>query len=431
MIKIPKKQLSSLFLFPLSFLFLLLVFLFALTLRGNHALFAVLGLSQLLALIFLLFLRQGLVKKQTEAEMRRQNFLEMVNLLEAEIEKEKSTAQAIQEKTVNYAQLKDLVENLSMSLTLDDTSQVLSSEVNRRLGGGETTTILYLFQSKTGELGLLSSQKGRMRVNIKTKKGDIFDEWMIKVLQPLLIEDSKSDFRFDMDKAGLEESRVVRSLISVPLAIGNKTLGILRVDSPQEGYFKTEDLRLLMTIGDLGAMAIENAQLYERVEELAIKDGLTGLYLKHYLLTRMNEEVTRELRSKKELSFLMIDLDKFKDYNDKYGHVAGDIVLRVTGMILLEVFKHPGNLVARYGGEEFAILLPDCSKEKALVLAEEARKRIQKQEIILRKEKTSMTISIGVATFPVDAQVRDELIQVADKAMYQAKAQGRNRVCPF
>src|SRR3989338_766258 len=270
-----------------------------------------------------------------------------------------------------------------------------------------------------------------MQINLKSKKGDIFDEWVVKTLKPLLIEDTKRDFRFDMDKIANEENRLIRSLMSVPLMAGSKALGILRTDSDYENYFSTDDLRFLTTIAGLGAVAIENAQLYEEVEQLAIKDGLTGLYLPRYLLSRLGEEISRQLRRKKQLSFLMVDLDKFKLYNDKYGHMAGDIVLKTISMILQESFSEPGNLVCRYGGEEFAVLLPDCSKEQALSLAEEVRKKIRSQEIILRKQKTNISVSIGVATFPADAQMKDELIHAADHAMYKAKQEGRNRVCCF
>jgi diguanylate cyclase len=127
----------------------------------------------------------------------------------------------------------------------------------------------------------------------------------------------------------------------------------------------------------------------------------------------------------------MLDLDRFKQYNDKFGHIAGDIVLRTLGMILADLFKEPGMLVCRYGGEEFSVLLPDCTRQGALELAEEARKKIAEQTIILRREKTHITVSIGVAMFPQDAQNAKELIHKADQALYRAKEEGRNRVCMF
>lgn len=342
--------------------------------------------------------------------------------------RERRSIDAFREKIFNYLNLKNVIEKLSLSLTVSDTSQVLSSEVGRLFDDSYSTVILYLFHAKTGELGLSASQKGQTPANIKDKKGDAFDQWVIKTMQPLLIEDTRTDFRFDVDKIFTETSRPVRSVISVPLVIHNKTLGLLRVDSPREKNFKTEDLQILMTLGGLGAVALENAQLYERIQDLAIHDGLTGLYLRRHLLERMSQEISRDLRGKQELSFLMIDLDHFKKYNDRFGHMAGDIVLKTVSAVLSYFFNEAGNLVCRYGGEEFAVLLPDCPKEKAMDLAEKIRKKIEHQEIILRRERTSITVSIGVATFPHDARIREELIHKADEALYKAKEKGRNRV---
>ena len=135
------------------------------------------------------------------------------------------------------------------------------------------------------------------------------------------------------------------------------------------------------------------------------------------------------MRRGQELSFLMVDLDKFKHYNDSFGHMAGDIVLKTLAQILEEHFSRPGDLACRYGGEEFCVFLPDCPKPRALQLANDLRKKIEAREIILRRQKTHVTVSIGVAAFPKDASGRDDLILKADEALYQAKETGRNKVC--
>jgi len=154
-----------------------------------------------------------------------------------------------------------------------------------------------------------------------------------------MVEDTKKDFRFDLEKVVLDKERQIRSLISAPLCIGRRVLGILRVDSIRENSFSFDDLRLLTTISDIGAMAVENALLYEKTEELAIKDGLTGIYLRRYLLERIPGEIGRALRKGSEASLLMLDIDHFKNYNDKFGHVAGDIVLKDLGALLSRYLK--------------------------------------------------------------------------------------------
>jgi diguanylate cyclase (GGDEF)-like protein len=424
----PKKQSSNLYLLVAFSFITPLIGLFVYATNYQITFFVFLGLALLVNITFLLTFHRRLVLKQSQINLQKEEYFEKANLLKAELEKEWQTIESFRKKIISYSQLKDLTEKLSMSLTLAETSQALSSEASNFFGY-DITVILYLFHAKTAELGISSSQKGQTQINIKSKKGDIFDQHVLKTLQPLLIEDAKKDFRFDIDKNQTEENRKIRSLISVPLLVGQKALGILRVDSPYPGHFATEDLRFLRTIADIGSVAIENAQLYERLEHLAIRDSLTGLYLRRHLLERMEEEIKREMRSASDLSFLMIDLDHFKKYNDTFGHVAGDIVLKTISRILDETFNQPGNLVCRYGGEEFCVVLPNCPKDKAKLLANNLRKRIEQEKITLRRQETTVTVSIGVASFPKDAQMKEELIYKADHALYKAKEQGRNRVC--
>ena len=428
MIKKPNRPLSSLyFLVIVSFLIPLIgLFIYA---TRYQLTFVFLVIALLINIAFLIAFHKRLAQKQSRISLQKEEYFEKANILKSELEHEWQTIESFRKKIVNYSQLKDLTEKLSASLSLLDTSNTLCSEVNKLFGNKHITTILYLFHKKTGELGISSSQKGNSHINIKSKKGDVFDQWVMKTLQPLLIEDTKTDFRFDVEKIVREESHLIRSLISVPLLLGDKALGIVRVDSPDPHYFVTEDLRFLKTIADLGSIAIENAQLYEHIEDLAIRDSLTGLYLRRYMTERLIEELNRMMRNKKDLSILMIDVDCFKQYNDTFGHTAGDIALKSVAQILSETFLQPGNLIARYGGEEFCVVLPECSKTKAEELAQKVRKKMEDRIIVLRRQDTHITISIGVATFPQDAGMKEELIYKADQALYRAKEQGRNRVC--
>ncbi len=394
-----------------------------------HAAFFYLAGALVLNIILLVASHQRLSKKQALLSLQKEEYFERTNMLKAELSGEWQIIEAFRRKIINYSQLKDLTEKLGLCLNLEETSHVLSTEIGKLFGNKDITIILYLFHSKSGELGIYSSHKGQMQINLKAKKGDLFDQWVVKTLHPLLVEDANNDFRFDVDRISPEDSREIRSLISAPLMEDKKILGILRVDSPLPGHFTTEDLRFLRTIADLTSIAVENAQLYQSLEELAIKDGLTGLYLRRHLMGRFDEELARSIRSKRELSFVMIDLDYFKKYNDAFGHIAGDIVLRNVASVLTEHFQKPGDLVCRYGGEEFCVLLPDCPRSKAALLAEDFRKKVESKQIILRRQKTNITVSIGIAAFPKDAKLKEELILKADEALYKAKKGGRNQIC--
>lgn len=409
----PNRQLSNrdlLLLFACFILLLLGYFLYAWT-RGQTA-FHILAGTLFIGIIALLSFVHRMTRQRSLMALENEDELEKINLLTADIRREEDFVRSLREKILKYLQLKGLTEKLSLCPSLEETTATLCREAGA-LFGKPLTAVCYLFQSPTGDLG----------------KGDLFDQWVVKTVQPLLVEDTQSDYRFDSERLGAEEKSEVRSLVSSPLMLGRKSLGILRMDSARPYDFTTEDLRFLNTVSDLGAIAIENAQLHERLKDLAVKDSLTGLYLRRYLLDRLDDEISREMRSKKELSFLMVDLDHFKHYNDKFGHAAGDIVLKTVASILAQTFKKPGDLVARYGGEEFSVLLPDCPKLRAMELAQQLCKKIENEVIFLRREKTGITVSVGLATFPQDARTKEEIISRADQALYQAKSKGRNRVC--
>jgi len=427
LIQKPKKPLSNLYFLVLFSFFVPLAGFFVYATKNPVAYFF-LAIALLADILLLTAFHRRLQKKQSHIVILKEEYFEKANMLKVELQHEWETIASLRLKIINYAQLKDLTEKLSMCLSLEETSSTLSVEVSKLFGHKDVTVILYLFHSTTGELGISSSKKGQMQINLKAKKGDIFDQFVVKTLHPLLVDDVQTDFRFDLNKMDEEDKRQIRALISTPLIVGEKTLGILRVDSALAHHFSTDDLRFLRTIADLTSIAIENAQLYERLEAIAIKDGLTGLFLRRHMMERLAEEISREMRAGGELSFLMLDLDHFKKYNDNFGHMAGDIVLKTIAQILEEHFQEPGELVCRYGGEEFCVLLPECPKAKALAAANELRKKIEAKEIILRRQKTHVTVSIGVASFPKDAPDRDDLIFKADEALYQAKESGRNKV---
>ncbi len=395
--------------------------------RYQTGFFSFLALALLVNIFPLILFYRRLKQKRSEVKLQKEEFFERSNLLKSELDKENHIIEAFRRKIVMYSQLKDLVERLGMCLSLEDSARTLCGDLCRFFEPGDATAILYLFDAHAGDVCIVYAEHNRHPVNIKTKRGDMFDQWIIKNLKSLHLEDVKNDFRFDRRKVDEGEGRQVRSLLSVPLIVHSKVIGILRVDSPKPSRFHKEDLRFLKAIGDVAAVALENAQMYDKVEDMAIRDSLTGLYLRRYMTERFQEEMVRHLRKNTPLAFIMIDLDHFKQYNDTFGHTAGDLVLKHVAMLFKEHFAAPGNLLCRYGGEEFCVILPDCGKEAALALAVGFVRRVESTSIVLRRTRTPVTVSAGVAVFPVDARTKDELIQRADLALYEAKRRGRNQ----
>ena len=286
--------------------------------------------------------------------------------------------------------------------------------------------LLFLVDADKQELKLLVSNTKNEAV-IKAKKGDVFDHWVLTHKKSLIIEDVKKDFRFPAE--GIVQAKgVFNSLISTSLVSENKVIGILRVDSANERAFSQDDLRLIDIIANLGAVAVQNSILYARTQELAIKDGLTGLKVRRFFMESFHREVKRAARKMEHLSLLILDIDHFKKYNDQYGHTAGDTVLKHLAEIITAQLDQ-ADVAGRYGGEEMAILLWAKTNSEAVVQAEKIRRLISHRPITLRSHEANVTVSIGVSTFPEDAILEEDLIRVADARLYKAKAEGRDRVC--
>ncbi|MBF0387839.1 MAG: sensor domain-containing diguanylate cyclase, partial [Candidatus Omnitrophica bacterium] len=389
----PKQRLSRYFVLLVSSLLIPLAGFFIYAARVELRFFVFLSLALSVNIAVLFFFYHRLKNKKKLFRIQREEYFEKANLLKVELDKESAAIAAFREKIVSYSQLKVLLEALGMCLTLEDVVHALCKETVSFFHYQDSTIILYLVDHTSGNIAILYSARNHHLVNIKLKQGDVFDRWCLKTLQALHIQDTRNDFRFDAQKADDEDRRQIRSLVSVPLMVHNKVVGILRLDSHLPGRFTPEDLRFLRTIGEAAAVAIENAQLYDKVEDLAIRDSLTGLFLRRYLMERMAEELPRHTRREKTMAFIMFDLDHFKTYNDRFGHPAGDILLKTMAEMLKSHFSEPGNLVCRYGGEEFCVLLPECGRQEAYVLANAFVELIAKRTMVRRREITIITLS--------------------------------------
>ena len=216
-----------------------------------------------------------------------------------------------------------------------------------------------------------------------------------------------------------------QSVLVVPLQdpAGN-VLGVLELINALDRAatvvpFDAQYESLVRSLASQAAVAIRNA----RLEDLSFKDALTDVYNRRYFMVRMEEEFKRHTRFDEPLSLALLDLDHFKDVNDRFGHRAGDEALRGVARLLLK-HSRSFSIVTRYGGDEFAIILVNTARPGALVYAERIRAVIEQHSFMHGRG----TVSLGVASSPEDAATADDLIVAADKALYDAKRLGRNRV---
>lgn len=240
--------------------------------------------------------------------------------------------------------------------------------------------------------------------------------------QPLIINDTQKDERFHKMP---ESNYHIENMICVPLISNNKPYGVINVVNKNGGLnFSENDLHVITSIANQISLILEKVKLYEQ----SITDGMTKLFIHRYFQARLDEEIIRARRYQSTLSLIMLDVDHFKRFNDTYGHQMGDVVLIGVAGVVQNLIRNNIDIPARYGGEEFAVILPETDTEGAYRIAERIRLEISKKEFEHNDKKVNVTASIGIASYPLHASAKLDLISRADLALYKSKENGRNKV---
>jgi diguanylate cyclase (GGDEF)-like protein len=250
----------------------------------------------------------------------------------------------------------------------------------------------------------------------------------------------------EMDASGIQfvltgEKDYTQSIVAVPLILYGKVNGMISAQSHQPDSYKDEDRELLEMLGAHAAIALENARLFGEMQEIANKDPLTSPMLNRRKFYELAEhEFIRAKRYPELLSAMMLDVDHFKNFNDQFGHKIGDLILKMVAQICTENVRNV-DIVGRHGGEEFIVLFPFTSAKSAAHIAERIRRQVELSSlkdvsqffetvhgVVIPSETLCVTVSVGVAQLDKTCTSIDVLVDHADRAMYLAKNEGRNRV---
>ena len=332
---------------------------------------------------------------------------------------------------------------LKQLATFSEIGKTLASTLNlKEILNTVMKQISDLLQPKNWSLLLVDEEKGELYFEIavgegaekikdlRFKMGEGIAGWVAQEGKPLLVSDVSKEPRFST-RADQRSTFKTKSIVCVPLKTKGKSHGVIELINKVEeeiDSFGEEDLLLLNTLADYTAIAIENAKLFDRVQELTITDDLTHLYNSRYLHRSLEHEVERARRFKEELSLIFMDLDYFKDVNDKHGHLSGSKLLTEVAELISANIRAV-DIACRYGGDEFVVVMPETSKKNARIVAEKLRDKF-KGNLFLKEEGINcpLTASFGVAAYPEDARDRLELIHLADQAMYKVKNSTRDGV---
>jgi diguanylate cyclase (GGDEF)-like protein len=338
----------------------------------------------------------------------------------------KDLLRELQRTVDELAVLNEIGKALTSSLDIGEVMHVILAKVSELLKPRNWSLLLQ--EPSTGDLYFHAGlgAESEQLVGQRIRPGEGVSGWVAQHNQPVLLHDVRRDARF----AALHQGPARRSILAVPLSFKGRLLGVIElVNGAADPSFSDEDLRILNTVAEFSAIAIENARNFHKVQELTVLDDHTGLFNSRHLKRQLEQEVVRATRFGHPVSLIFFDLDHFKRVNDTHGHQVGSQVLHEVGRLLLRTLRST-DVPVRYGGDEFVILMPETSKDQALAAGRRIGGEIARHAYLTDRPFGPLKISasIGVATYPDDASDPDALLRVADEVMYRVKAQRRGGV---
>lgn len=334
-------------------------------------------------------------------------------------------------KERNLEVLNELSRAMGSELNMNNLCNIILSKITEFIGADQGS--LMLFNEATRELSIKAIKGLNKKIvePIRIEVGQGIAGQVAATGEPLLVQNLETDQRISQEKRTRYKTK---SFISIPLKIDSRTIGVLNLADKLNGkVFTEEDLLLSKSLTTHAIVAIERSNFFHKTEELkkiSITDPLTNLLNRRYFHGRIVEELERSKRHNASLSLIMIDIDNFKRFNDRFGHMIGDEALKSFAQCLRNSVRTI-DVAGRYGGEEFTVILPQTSKEDAAIIAERICSEVKLIQLTVAgvpSKEIEFTASLGLATFPEDAETLENLINNADVALYRAKTLGKNQV---
>jgi diguanylate cyclase (GGDEF)-like protein len=362
--------------------------------------------------------RRDFLQKVIEKAIRRRN----------EIICNRQTVLSLRRKLQVLQTLNEVVQAINSSLKPKEILNTIMEKA-AELIMAEGWSVL-LINEGTNELVFeaASGKAGKKLLGMRLKIGQGVAGWVAHYGKPLIVPDVAKDPRF---YSGVDRQTkfTTKSVLCVPMRSRDRILGVVEVVNKMGGeQFTQDDFEIFENVVAHLTIALEKAQMYRKMEAASQIDDLTQLYNTRYCNLFLDNFLIERKDTRGIISLVFLDIDFFKLVDDNFGHLVGSETLKIVGERMGRVLRK-NDVIVRYGGDEYIVLLPNTDKKTALIIAERIRKEISREPFYaFGNKKFNITVTLGVATYPEDAKTRDELIGKADRAMYEGKMSGRNKV---
>jgi len=322
----------------------------------------------------------------------------------------------------------EIGKTLTSSLTINEVLEKILGKV-AEFFNPENWSLLLLDEEKN-ELyfEIVVGEASEKIKDLRLKIGEGVAGWVAETGKPLIVPNTRNEPLFTK-KIDERSEFSTESIICIPMRIRNRVIGVIElINKKGLSPFHQYDIEVLSTVADYAAIALENARNYEQIQKMTITDDLSELYNSRHLHKVLEDEIAQSQKNNSKLSIIFFDLDSFKLVNDTHGHLVGSSLLGRIGNLLADTLEE-GRSAARYGGDEFVVILPNTSKEDAVVICEKLKQRLTSEKFLADKGlDIQITASFGISTFPDDAKTKDEILHLADDRMYYIKDHNKNDI---